>query len=218
MTAGRGTSEAAARISPMRGFVELAAFVLVLVVPTLGVRAACSLAAYWGSTRELALVAGALVFPVLPLVRELAAEVRRRRRGIAGPRILTFGDRLTLRTLALSLTFLLPLVASWPPLHGVHDARGGWFLDDAEGDWAPGARRAVLRAAGGLVRLYDRVHENPWRDGSGRPTHRTGRARSPPEQTIELAGTRPPHRPTASSPATRASTCAAPCPAPAAIG
>lgn len=169
---------------------ELGAFLLVLCIPALGVWAASSLAAYWNAPRELALGIGALVFPVLPLVWELAGEVRWRRRGASGPRILTFGDRLTLRTLALSLTFLVPMLLLWPaPLFMALTTRGDWFLDGAEAAWAPGARRVVLGTADALVWLYDQDHDNPWREGGSGPVRREGNGSGslPTERSVDVA-------------------------------
>lgn len=147
---------------------------LVLCIPLLGVWGASSLAAYNDGSRAVSLAIGALVFPIVPLVWEAMGEVRRRRRGVTAPRILTFSDRMTLRTLVLSVLFLAPMLLAWPaPLFMALTTRGDWFLDGQDAAWAPPARRAVLGTADGLVWLYDLAHENPWRDGGGDDATRT---------------------------------------------
>lgn len=163
------------RPSRVRAAFELALLGAVLMVPLLGVWSASSLASYWDAPRELALVAGALLFPVLPLVWEGIAQLRRRRKKVSRPPILTFTDRLTLRTLVLSALFLLPMVWLWPaPLFNALTTRGDWFLDGVEGDAAAGGRRVILGAADGLVWLYDQAHENPWREPHDGEVHLEG--------------------------------------------
>lgn len=179
MTAGASTTTTPPR-PRLRAVIELGLFLLVLCVPLLGVWAASSLAAYSNGSRGAAIALGALVFPVIPVAWELVAEVRRRRRKLAGPRILTLADRMTLRTLVTSLALLVPMVVMWPAeLFQALTTRGDWFLDGVEADWAPIARTSVLGAADGLVWIYDATHENPWREDGGESTGTGGTGPGP---------------------------------------
>lgn len=142
------------------------AFVLMFAVPLLGTWSASSLAAYWNGPIAATIGAGLLLFPILPLAWDAWRERTRRVREAASKakpkaRVLTFGDRLVLRTLFLNGAFLAAMVFTWPEaLFGALTTRGDWFLDRVEG--ADVARRIVLQAADGLVWIYDAAHENPY--------------------------------------------------------
>jgi len=66
---------------------------LVYAMPALGFWVASSLAAHRGGATWLPLVVGLLAFPVAPLAWDAVSELRRKKRGDARQRILTFGDR-----------------------------------------------------------------------------------------------------------------------------
>ncbi len=153
------------------GFVvKSIAFLVMLTIPLLGVWSASSLAAYWNGPIALTIVVGLLAFPVLPLAwdlwRERARAVRERdSKTKPRPRILTFVDRMILRTLVLDGAFLAVLFVAWPQsIFTALSTRGDWFLDGVEG--AEGARRAVLGVADGMEWLYELAHENPYADES----------------------------------------------------
>jgi len=141
-------------------------FSVILAIPLLGVWSASSLAAYWNGPIALTIVCGLLAFPVLPLAwdlwRERARAARERAsKGKPSPRILTFVDRIILRTLVLDGLFLVVLFGAWPQaIFTALSTRGDWFLDGVEG--AQGARRAVLGVADGMEWLYELAHENPY--------------------------------------------------------
>lgn len=139
-----------------------AAFALMLAIPLLGVWAASSLAAYWNGPIEATIAAGLLLFPGLPLAWEGGAAWRRRRARDKRESILTFGDRMILRTLALNGAFLAAFLLAWPEaIFTALSTRGDWFLEHVEG--SSGARAAVLSTADGLAWLYEAAHENPYR-------------------------------------------------------
>ena len=101
----------------------VALFVLVLKVlwvafvvatPVLGAWAASSLAAYSNGPVGLSAATGLLLFPGLPLGWEAWGAYRRRRKGDTSRRILTLGDRIILRTLAVNLLFLGVLLGTHP--------------------------------------------------------------------------------------------------------
>jgi transglutaminase-like putative cysteine protease len=145
---------------------KVAAFLAMFAVPLFGTWSASSLAAYWNGPIAATIGAGLLLFPVLPLAWDAWRERARRVREAASKakpraRVLTFTDRLVLRTLFLNGAFLAAMVFTWPEaLFGALTTRGDWFLDRVEG--ADLARRIVLRTADGLVWIYDAAHENPY--------------------------------------------------------
>jgi hypothetical protein len=163
--AGRGTRSSWFG-TVLGGLVKLIAFAVMLAIPLLGVWSASSLAAYSNGPLWLAILCGALAFPVLPLAWDLWRErVRARRERESkqppSPRILTFVDRMILRTIVLDGLFLALLFGLWPQaIFTALSTRGDWFLDGVEG--ADGARRAVLSIADGMEWLYEAAHENPY--------------------------------------------------------
>jgi len=147
---------AALRIAP-----KILLAILVYGMPLLGFWVASSLAAYRGGATWLPLVVGLVAFPVAPLAWDAFAEYRRRRRGGGKERILTFGDRLLLRTFAITFTLLVVLLAARPELAFVAlSTRGDWMFDDRRGGIAEKSRRALFAAAQGLEWLYLLAHEN----------------------------------------------------------
>jgi len=106
---------------------------------------------------------GLLLFPILPLAWMGLSEWRRRARGVVRPHVLTFGDRLILRTLVLNVAFLVVLIAARPKVAFVAlSARGDWFLGDHHGRLAEAVRRGAFKLAGTLEWLYDATHPNPY--------------------------------------------------------
>ena len=141
---------------------------LVLGTPLAGVWLASSLAAFANRATWLPVVAGLLLFPGVPLAWEGAARLRQHGAGLAKgrKRVLTFGDRLVLRTLAINVVFLGVLLAAFPSRAFVAlSARGDWMLDGHHGPMAEKARRLLLGCAGGFEWLYRASHDNPYRDG-----------------------------------------------------
>ncbi|MCB9758553.1 MAG: transglutaminase [Alphaproteobacteria bacterium] len=137
---------------------------LVVCVPLLGVWVGSSLAAFRNGPILVTALAGLLFFPILPLLWEMWAAARRARGPRAGkPRLLTFGDRMILRTLALNLVFIGGLLATWPEAGFIAlNARGDWMLEGREGPEVEQAREVLFAAAEGLEWVYDAAHENPY--------------------------------------------------------
>ena len=75
-------------------------YLAVFLSPVLGVWLASSLVAYINGPKLLTVFSGILLFPLVPILWDM----RNRKRRIAG--ILTWGDRIVLRTLLLNLAFL----------------------------------------------------------------------------------------------------------------
>jgi transglutaminase-like putative cysteine protease len=149
-------------------FKALAVFIMILA-PLLGVWIASSLAAYLNGRIWVPLVAGFALFPGLPLAWDGWAQWQRARnpKAAARKRFLTFGDRLTLRTLAVSAVFLVVLLACYPERAFVALAsRGDWMLGARHGPTIDAVRRGLFAAAGGLEWLYRASHKNPYEDES----------------------------------------------------
>ena len=138
---------------------------LVYAMPLLGFWVASSLAAYRGGAAWLPVVVGLLAFPVAPLAWDAVSELRRQKRGDTRKRILTFGDRILLRTFAITFTLIALLLAARPELAFVAlSTRGDWMLDGRQGAGAEKTRRVLFGAAQGLEWLYLIAHENPFAD------------------------------------------------------
>ena len=151
-------------------------------IPLLGVWFSSSLAAYFDGPIWLAGLVALLFFPVLPLLWDWWATARWNRKqreresepatvGIDGEsaqapsRILTFWDRLILRTLVVNLALLVSLGWLFPQTgFTALSARGDWMLDRAEGQWAQPVRDGLFAAADGLEFLHQIAYDNPFDD------------------------------------------------------
>lgn len=139
----------------------------VFATPVLGVWLASSLVAYVNGPTTLAALSGLLLFPLVPVVWDALGQKRRR------PGILTWGDRIALRTLALNLIFLTLLLALRPQASFLAlSTRGDWFLDGRQGAPVEFIRQGTFKLASGLEWLYLRFHSNPYEqyaDSGDRP-------------------------------------------------
>ena len=134
----------------------------VVAVPAIGVWMASSLAAYRNGPMWLALGCGLLLFPLAPLAWEAIGAWWRGRKARPSPRILTFGDRLILRTLLINLAVLAGLLVRFPETSfAALSTRGDWFLDGREGPRIERMRAGLFFAADRLQWLYEAVHANP---------------------------------------------------------
>lgn len=174
----------------------LAFAAVVVLVPAAGVWVASSLAVYQGGPTWLAVVSGALLFPVLPLLWERWAEARRRRKAVEGKRLLGFGGRLVARTLAVNLLFLALLLGLYPAASfAALSARGDWFLEGRTGDLAVVARAVLFRTAGALEGLYRTVRKNRFEEAIAEGAVRPAGEAKPEPLPVEPA-------PSASTPTT----------------
>jgi transglutaminase-like putative cysteine protease len=140
------------------------AVLAMLVTPIAGVWLASSLAALTNGRPWLALFAGLLLFPILPALWELWSVWQRSRKRTPSPRILTLGDRIVLRTLALNAVFLTALLGTRPSLaFTALSTRGDWMLDGHHDARANALRAVLFRAAGKLEWLYLLAHDNPFK-------------------------------------------------------
>ncbi len=163
-------------MKPIAIVFKVFAWALMIATPLLGVWVASSLAAYANARVSWVVLSGLVLFPVGPLAWVGLSEWRRRARGVTRDHILTFGDRLVLRTLVLNIAFLVVLIAARPKVAFVAlAARGDWFLGEHHGKVAETTRRGAFKLAGGLEWLYDATHPNPYEqykphDQTAKPT------------------------------------------------
>jgi len=135
---------------------------LVLVVTGAGMWLSSSLAAYLNGPVWLAAGLGVLAFPVLPLLWEARAAMKRARRRSPRAPFFTVWDRVVLRTLAVNLLIVCVLLARWPTVaFAALATRGDWFLEGRHSQEARAARVVLFRTAGGLEWLYRATHHNP---------------------------------------------------------
>ncbi len=136
---------------------------VIILLPSLGVWVASSLAVYSGGPVWLAVVAGGLLFPALPLSWEAWAESRRRKRKAPGKRFLAAWDRIALRTLFINLVFLSSVLAYAPrSAFAALSARGDWFLEGRAGTAVETSRSLLFRTAEGLEWLYNAARNDPY--------------------------------------------------------
>ncbi len=138
-----------------------------LLLPVIGAWTASSLAAYGNGPRWAAIMSGLLGFPLLPLAWEVFSKYRRSKRKAPRPHILTFTDRLWMRTLALNVLFVGALFGLFPEA-GVRalSARGDFLLDGVHAPWAEKTRRTLHHLADGFDWIYRAAHDNPYEDGA----------------------------------------------------
>lgn len=133
----------------------------VVAIPAIAVWMASSLAAYRNGPVWLACACGLLLFPGVPLLWEAGSAWWRGRKAKPSPRILTFADRLILRTLVINLAVLAGLLLRFPETtFAALSTRGDWFLDGREGPQVERVRAGLFFAADRVQWLYEAVHTN----------------------------------------------------------
>ncbi|MBW4472708.1 MAG: transglutaminase [Stenomitos rutilans HA7619-LM2] len=133
---------------------------LVFLTPVLGVWLASSLVAYTNGPTWLAVCSGVLLFPLLPIAWDLWGRKRRQQK----PPMLTWGDRVILRTLLLNLLFLTCLLALRPQTSFLAlSTRGDWMLEGRQGPQIAWIRQSLFQLANELEWLYLAVHQNPYK-------------------------------------------------------
>ena len=181
---------------------KLGIYACIYLTPLLGIWLASSLAAFSNRSTLLSVIAGVFLFPVLPLLWELWSSHKRRKLGKSGEQTLTWGDRLTIRTLVINLIAIIALLA-WQPSNSfiALSTRGDWMLEGMQGEAAEVTRQSLFKIAGGLEGLYNAFNKNPFEqydDGSSkiRPDPQPERiARNPfeelPKPTNSSSTTKP---------------------------
>lgn len=132
-------------------------YLVVFLSPVLGVWLASSLVAYINGPRLLTVFSGILLFPLAPILWDIRGQRKRQ------ASLLSWGDRITLRTLALNLAFLFLLLALRPQTSFLAlSTRGDWFLEGMQGPQVTFTRRGLFTLARGLEGLYLTFHKNPF--------------------------------------------------------
>ncbi|MCU0685476.1 MAG: hypothetical protein MUF34_25085 [Polyangiaceae bacterium] len=149
---------------------KLAWWSLVICLPLVGAWVASSLSAYANRPPSTAALAGLLLFPIVPFLWEGLSAWRRRR--ASPPRFLTLGDRIVLRTLALSFAFLATVLGAFPrEVFTALTVRGDWALEGREGPNVEEVRRQLFAMAGRLEWLYLYTKEkNPYGESDQGPS------------------------------------------------
>lgn len=158
---------------------------LVFLTPVLGVWLASSLVAYTNGPTWLAVCSGVLLFPLLPIAWDLRGRKRRQHK----PQMLTWGDRVILRTLLLNLIFLTCLLALRPQTSFLAlSTRGDWMLEGRQGPQIAWVRRSLFQLANELEWLYLAVHQNPYKQYAD-----TKAIRPAPQPTAQPSAQPTPH-------------------------
>jgi len=137
---------------------QLAWTILVVAVPLLGVWLASTLAVYFNGPVWLAILIGVAFFPVIPLVWDAWANVRRRRKASQAKlpkRRLSDGNRILLRVLVLNGALIAGLFAFYPA--GSFEAlstRGDWIIEGWSHPASGHVRRGLFAAADKVEWLY----------------------------------------------------------------
>lgn len=121
-----------------------------------------AVAVFAGRTPVWALLAGVLLFPLVPLGWLRLSDRRRNARGVNGHR-LRFEDRLSWRTLVVNVFFVLLLLLLWP--QGTFLAlaiRGDWMLDGHSGRGVEVVRSTLVAIAERSEWAYDARVDNPY--------------------------------------------------------
>jgi len=151
---------------------KLGIYAGIYLTPVLGVWLASSLAAFSNRSTLLSVIAGVFLFPVLPLLWELWSSYKRRKLGKSGEQTLTWGDRLTIRTLVINLIAIIALLAWQPSTSFIAlSTRGDWMLGGMQGQHVEVTRQSLFKIAGGLEWLYNAFNKNPYEqydDGSNK--------------------------------------------------
>lgn len=161
----------------LSALVRLVLGLVILATPLLGVWLASSMAAMLNGPRWLAVLGGALLFPLGPLAWDaisswLRARRERRRRATSSfiedlaarsRGRMALGDRLFLRTLALNALFLGGLLWRSPETAlTALTSRGDWMLDGVDAPWARAIRGQLLALADRADEAADLPSDNPY--------------------------------------------------------
>jgi transglutaminase-like putative cysteine protease len=167
--------------------------IIAIAIPTFGVWVASSLTAYWNGPIAVVVLAGLFFFPIFPLAWDAWANVRRRRKGRTQAPILTFTDRMILRTLALNGAFVGALLYAKPTaVFTALSARGDWMLERAQGEEATFARDRLHDIADGLEWLYLAAYDNPYAEEAPDDLDRIAPVPPPPPPPVEPPVVEPP--------------------------
>lgn len=146
---------------PGRLFFTLSILLVAGSIPAFGFWLATSILMYANGPLWLALAAGFVLFPVLPLAWDAYANVRRKRRQLTQRRWMSDSARIGLRVLVVNGLVVAGLLVFAPKL--AFDAlasRGDWMLDGRSGAGLELSRRLLLGAADRLAALHELARHN----------------------------------------------------------
>lgn len=167
---------------------RLGFWLFAITTPLAGFWLASSLAAFSGTSLQVAALAGLALFPFLPLFWVGLAELRRKRRGATAPHTLSFGDRLLWRTLLLNVAFVGGLLYVRPEASFLAlSTRGDWMVEGLDSPMATLVRDASDTATSRIEWLYERSRDNPY----AKPVHDEP---PPPPLPTPTRGSGPPIR------------------------
>jgi hypothetical protein len=133
-------------------------YFFVFSTPILGVWLASSLVAYINGPVWLTVFSGILLFPLFPIIWDLWGHRKRKASGI-----LSWGDRITLRTLVLNFLFIACLLALRPQTSFLAlSTRADWMLEGRQGPAVEVTRKSIFYLANQLEWLYLSFHQNPF--------------------------------------------------------
>ncbi len=143
-------------------FLRITFALLFYATPVIGFWLASSLAAYLGAPAWIAWTVGAMLFPLIPGVWEFHTWTWRDPNKKAW---FTTLDRLSLKTFAVGLSFIVALLYFYPQTAFVAlSTRGDWMLDGVKDKRAATARQYLFAGANGLEWLYKYSKKNPYTD------------------------------------------------------
>jgi len=150
---------------------SLACVLLLVLTPLVGAWLGSSLVTHFGGPREAALAGGLLLFPVLPIVWEVFAARAFNKKltskswyGDPPKRRSSLLGRLSLRTVASNLAFIIALLA-WQPkvVFTALAMNGDWFLVGREDETSQRIRTGLVVASSGLEWLHQLANPNPYK-------------------------------------------------------
>lgn len=137
---------------------------IAIAIPLLGTWVVSSLTASANGPVWLAVLAGFLLFPILPLLWDALALSRHRKKSGKPPRLKP-GTRIMLRTAVLNVVVLGAVLAAWPAaVFTALSTRGDWMLEGRSGVVVEDLREGLFFAADRLEWLYLAAKKNAFEE------------------------------------------------------
>lgn len=133
---------------------------LAIATSFLGAWIVSSIVAYLHGPNWLIILSAIALLPILPIWRELRS-VLKWKRSFWSQHVPFWLARVSLRTLALNLMFIVLLLGLYPQLtFNALEKQGDWILGDRQGKIAQTLRATLRQAEQGLEALYTRASES----------------------------------------------------------
>jgi hypothetical protein len=169
------TSTSSSGFRLFRALLSLLFSLFIISTPLLAVWTASSMAAYHNKQIWPAITVGLFLFPLLPLLWELRASKRRQNKKLKPwqpepQRILTFWDRIILRTLILNLLFLGIVFGIFSgTAFTALSTRGDWMLAESNIRSAEFMRNLIFVTADKLEWLFALTTDDPYKKFDASP-------------------------------------------------